>query len=474
MIRPPSRRPTRHTCRVPRSSRVAVLVAAVALGASACTTAVTGVPLAAGGVINHDKSDATVDTSFINNTDGGEIDKLAGTVVKDVEKFWKDEFPATFNGQKWLDLQGGYYSVDTASPSAPTPPCLDKASDIENNAVYCPTADSIAWDRASLLPVLKDKFGEAAVMLVLAHEMGHAVQRRAGITPQVEQANPQKFPTILLEAQADCYAGTFVKWVTDGRSDRLSVDREALDPALEAMVAFRDAVGTSRNAEGAHGDAFDRVSSFQDGFEKGAKLCAGMNVNNRQFTARGFGSQRDAASGGNSELQTLVNDVPKDITEYLRKQVTGFTAPKLKVVDTDPQCAGDQGPIAYCPDQDEIDLESRGEVPKLHQQVGDWATGTILASRYGLAVLKAKRKPLTGEDAQKAALCIAGAYSGDLLSRPAGDFSLSPGDLDEGVQVLLRTDYPARDVDGKAPETGFDRVSDFRAGVVGGFKSCKI
>ncbi|MEV4315729.1 neutral zinc metallopeptidase [Actinocrispum sp. NPDC049592] len=460
-----------------RSSVFAILAVGVALLASACTTTVVGVPVAAGGVINRNQG-GDVDPSFINNTDGGEIDKLAGTVVKDVEKYWMDTFPATFDNKAWEPLRGGYYSVDTKSPKAPAPPCTDQASDVEGNAFYCPSADAIAWDRAALLPLLKENFGEASVMLVLAHEMGHAVQRRAGITPQAERANPQKYPTILLEAQADCYAGSFVRWVTEGKAARLQVERTALDPALEAMVVFRDPVGTTAGAQGAHGDAFDRVSAFQDGFEKGASLCAKMSVDNREFTQKGFESQQDKATGGNISLAETLKGIDEDINPYLQQQVTKlgkqWKQPKLKEVTSEPECgSGDQGPVAFCQDSDEVDVESGGQLAEIHKEIGDWSTGTIISSRYGLGVLAALNKPLTGRDAQKAVLCVAGAYSGQLLNKDDG-YRLSPGDLDEAVQVLLRYDYAARDLKGDAPETGFERVSDFRVGAVGGFPACKL
>jgi hypothetical protein len=122
-----------------------------------------------------------------------------------------------------------------------------------------------------------------------------------------------------------------------------------------------------------------------------------------------------------------------------------------------------------------VDVESNGQLAEIHQEIGDWSTGTIISSRYGAAVLSTLDKPLTGRDAQRSVLCVAGAYSGDLLDRAANaNYRLSPGDLDEAVQVLLRYDYAARDVDGKAPETGFERVSDFRVGAVGGFSACKL
>jgi hypothetical protein len=110
----------------------------------------------------------------------------------------------------------------------------------------------------------------------------------------------------------------------------------------------------------------------------------------------------------------------------------------------------------------------------MHTKIGDWSTGTILGSRYGLAVLATLGKPLTGPEAQRSALCVSGAYSGFLLARNDDGFTLSPGDLDEAVQVLLGYDFAARDVQGNAPATGFERVAAFRTGAVGGFAACNL
>nr|WP_042195015.1 neutral zinc metallopeptidase [Kibdelosporangium sp. MJ126-NF4]CEL21574.1 LpqM [Kibdelosporangium sp. MJ126-NF4]CTQ92355.1 LpqM [Kibdelosporangium sp. MJ126-NF4] len=462
-----------------RSFGVASAALALALALSACTVTVQGVPLGTGRVVNPDKQE-DVDTSFIKNTDDGEIDKLAGTVIKDVERFWEESFPRTFDAKPWQPLRGGYYSVDTSDKSAPAPPCTDQASDVEGNAFYCPSADIIAWDRASLLPVLKDKFGEAAVMLVLAHEMGHAVQRRAGITQQAQSRDPQRYPTILLESQADCYAGSFVRWVSDGNANVLQLDRDSLDPALEAMVLFKDPVGTEQTAQGAHGDAFDRVSAFQDGYEKGSKLCSEITVDNRVFTQRGFQTRQDEATGGNLPFDEAIKSLEPDLNAFMKDAASKvgkqWPDPKLDRVTSAPRCSkGDQGPVAYCPDDKSIDLQTKGKLTDLHSRIGDWSTGTIISSRYALGLLAALNKPLTGPEAQRAALCVSGAYSKFLLTRE-GDkiFTLSPGDLDEAVQVLLGYDYPARDIDGKAPATGFERVAAFRTGAVDGMAACGL
>jgi predicted metalloprotease len=454
------------------------LIVPTLLAMTACTTTVAGIPTNGDTVVTEDPGgQGGVDPSFVHNTDGGEIDRLAATVVTDVGQFWEDTFPTAFDDQ-WEDLEGGYYSVDTADDDAKAPPCARRASDVEGNAFYCPTEDVIAWDRAALLPVLKEKFGEAAVMFVLAHEMGHAVQRRTGLTLQEQRSNPEKYPTILIEAQADCYAGAFVRWVADGNAGHLTISKDRLDTAMEALVMFRDPVGTEQSDQDAHGDAFDRVSAFQDGYDKGVDLCKEMSVENRTFTQRGFLSADDAERGGNLPFEQLLSSITPDLEAFFKTTVTElgkeWQTPEVKTSDTAPECAqSDQGPIAYCADAREIDVATGDELPELHAEIGDYATGTILASRYSMAALAALGKPIEGEDAQRELLCLTGAYTGTLITRQEG-FSLSPGDLDEAIQVLLRFDYPGRDAKGDAVPTGFDRVSLFRTGALQGVKSCEL
>lgn len=455
----------------------ALTVPVLLVALAACTTSVAGTPTNGDSVVTDPGKSGGVDPSFVKNTDGGEIDRLAATVITDVQAYWKETFPATFDDE-WEDLEGGYYSVDTADDDAKAPPCARRASDVEGNAFYCPTEDVIAWDRAALLPVLKEKFGEAAVMFVLAHEMGHAVQRRTGLTVEEQQNQPDKYPTILIEAQADCYAGSFVRWVSEGNAKHLKISKDRLDTAMEALVMFRDPVGTEQSDQDAHGDAFDRVSAFQDGYDKGLDLCKDMTVDNRTFTQRGFLSADDAERGGNLEFDTLLTTITPDLETYYSGLVTAkgkqWATPSVKTSDASPECANtDQGPIAYCAESREIDVATRDELPKLHTEIGDFATGTILASRFSMAALASLGEPLDGDDAQRALLCLTGAYTGTLISRQQG-FSLSPGDLDEAIQVLLRFDYAGRDASGKAVPTGFDRVSIFRTGALQGVDSCQV
>jgi predicted metalloprotease len=459
-------------------ARVALLLT-LAAAVPACMTAVPGAPTSAEVVVT--KSDlepgSGVDPSIVHNTDGGEIDRLAATVVTDLSAYWQEAFPATF-GSPWRELSGGYYSVDTADANTRPPPCVQRAVDVEGNAFYCPSGDVIAWDRAALLPVLRERFGEAAVMLVLAHEMGHAVQRRAGLTLEKQRRNSDRYPTILVEAMADCYAGTFVRWVADGKAAHLKVEKNRLDSALESLIAFRDPIGTEQADQNAHGDAFDRVSAFQDGYDNNAGLCAAMTVDNRRFTQRGFLDHNDAQRGGNLPFDQLLQSMTDDLNSYFGTLVSErgkqWTTPALRTSESAPGCTtGDQGPVVFCPDGTAITVVAKGPLLELHADIGDYATGTILASRFGMAAMSTLGKPLDGADAQRQMICLAGSYTGMLLGRERG-FTLSPGDLDEAIQVLLRHNYAGRDSAGQAIEAGFDRVSVFRAGTLQGVQTCGL
>ncbi|MGW5052014.1 neutral zinc metallopeptidase [Actinokineospora sp. NPDC004072] len=435
----------------------------------ACTTAVPGEPVSQGRVISRDQPDGVDPTAVVKNTDGGAIDRLAATVVTDLRAFWGEQFPAAF-GAEFTDLSGGYYSVDTADAEAPEPPCTDSAVEVEGNAFYCPTADIIAWDRAALLPVLQDRFGEAAVMLVLAHEMGHAVQNRTGAGLAERRAQPAKFPTILIEAMADCYAGAFIRWVVDGNAEHLEFGHDQLDSALAAVVSFRDPIGTDASDRGAHGDAFDRASAFLDGYGSGLRLCSGMTVENRTFTLSGFIDEGDAARGGNLEFDDIVESITMQLDTYFGEVAgAGWREPQVRETEGAPPCSP-QGPVAFCPDGGAVEVDVARELPRIHEEIGDYATGTLLTSRYALASLAAEGKPVTGPEAQRAAVCLTGAFTGSLFKREQQ--FLSPGDMDEAIQVLLQYDYVARDADGAAVETGFDRVMLFRAGFVAGPQDC--
>lgn len=444
--------------------RLALLLLAVAM-LTGCVRTIAGQPVPAEGMPQGPAS-----TSFIQGGGGGEIDHLAAAGLTDMHSYWREHFE-DIRGEPWIPLTGGFHSVAAGGPA---PPCLQQAGDIEGTAYYCPGADAIAWDRDTLLPALTERFGEAAVVIVLAHEMGHAVQHRLRPDRELPAAGD---PTILTEAMADCYAGSFLGWAVDGNAEHLDIDRDELDLALGALVTFRDPVGTATGGAAAHGSAFDRVASFQAGFEHGPRLCAGFSRANREFTWARITGLTGPAAGGGPPLPDLVGSIAADLDAYFARVVTQrggqWAAPQLRVTDHTPDCSGEQGPVAFCPGGGTIQLDGSGELARLHAVVGDYAPGVLLASRYALAARDALGRSIDGRVAASSALCLAGAYTGDLLARGEGS-GLSGGALDEAVQLVLARDYAALDARGEGRTTGFERVATFRTGTLNGADACGL
>lgn len=454
-----------------RVSALLVALLAAVLVISGCSATIPGRPLSGDEVLI-----GPVDTGILRGGDGGPIDQVAAATLLDLESYWQATFEPAF-GVAWRDISGGYFSIDTSDPDAAPPPCLDASIQLEGNAFYCAAADAIAWDRAALFPVLAEQHGEGAIVMVLAHEVGHAVHNRLGIDPALERRQPDRYPTILTEAMADCYAGAFVRWVADGHAEHLRLDQRELDLALSALVTFRDPVGTSPGDLEAHGNAFDRISAFQDGYQRGPQLCTSFTVANRNFTQERFTSFEDQIRGGNLPFDRLIGQITRDLEDYFADLVTEqggqWQAPLVRTGAQARDCAAEQGPAGFCPAEDAIELDGAGQLPDLHARIGDYSTGTLLATRYSLAALDALGRPTEGESASRDALCLAGTYTGTLLRRDAG-FGLSPGDLDEAVRVLLGYDYASRDTAGQGLPSGFARVDEFRAGALDGVAACGL
>lgn len=455
-----------------RPGLISALLLVVAVLVSGCAFAVTGRALAAAQVT------AGVDPGFIQGSDGGEDDQLAAATLTDLQQFWGREFPTISGGRGFTPLRG-FFSVDTSRPGPPVP-CIRSTTEVEGNAFYCPRADIIAYDRAALIPVLRQEFGDTAAVVVLAHEFGHALQQRLGGSSGGIGAATD-VPTILSEGQADCYGGFFLRQVREGRLADLRSDADGVDSAMAALVTFRDPVGTGASDANAHGNAFDRVSSFQTGFDGTASSCSGMTLENRRFTQTQFTSLQDESNQGNLPLPELVATMSPDLDRFFGGVVRGagrqWTAPAPVAGDA-PACAAgvDQGPVGLCvargggPPSLRIDAAALG---RQQDTIGDYASGTELASRYGLAALGALGRPTTGPDAGRRALCLAGAYTGSVADATGGGFGLSPGDLDEAVQLLLRSDRPATDAAGTSGAgTGYERIRVFRDGVTAGAQRC--
>ena len=97
----------------------------------------------------------------------------------------------------------------------------------------------------------------------------------------------------------------------------------------------------------------------------------------------------------------------------------------------------------------------------MHDSIGDFAGGLLLATAWLSVVQQQLGAALGTDDARRAAECLAGAWAADSAS------SLSPGDLDEAVTVLVAAGQGDTD-----RGTAFERVAAFRAGFKRGPANC--
>ena len=143
---------------------------------------------------------------------------------------------------------------------------------------YCPENEKVYID-LDFFDELKRRFGapgEFAEAYVLAHEIGHHVQKLLGIESKAQAAqvrNPQsaKPISVRLELQADCFAGVWAH----STDQRHLLEVGDLDRALQAAAAVGDdrlqrmTTGHVNPESFTHGSSAQRTEWFQRGFNGG-------------------------------------------------------------------------------------------------------------------------------------------------------------------------------------------------------------
>jgi predicted metalloprotease len=405
------------------------------------------------------------------------VNQLVIAAIADIQQYWTQAFPKLYDGKKYAPVTGGFYAVIGGSPDDQTP-----CGPVGYNAFYCPQKDLVAWDAGALLPDLQEAFGDFAVQLVIAHEWGHVIQgpKRANFDAT----------SVVVETQADCFAGAWAKHAQD--SD-FSTSPDQMDKALAAMLSIADPVGTNpgTDKEGIqpHGSGFDRASSFQNGFDNGPQACRDYRDGDPPVTELPFSNFADWVSRGTSPYESVVNAAPHDLEDYWTKaypQLTGNPwkpVAALKPFDpaNPPTCGGQPmagQPIFYCAAEDYIAWDNVNAMPQIYKDSGDamgnsgdFGVVALLATEYGRAVLARTNDTADEKTLSLRADCLAGGYSASVVKgdrKDTSSYAISPGDLDEGVRALLI--FPGADQAGQG--TGFERVRAYRDGVLHGSKVC--
>jgi predicted metalloprotease len=417
-------------------------------------------------------------------------DGFMTAVFGDIQAWWEVTYPQLY-GEPYEPLAGGVFA-GYESRKEPIPGCGTEESTysdvFESGAFYCSLGDFMAYDDTSLLPSLVSQLGEAAVGVVMAHEFGHAIQARADNFDQ---------PTILLEQQADCFAGAWSAHVASGGSDIVQFSDADVRGGLIAMVTVRDPVGNENAGPDAHGSGFDRVGAFQDGFLGGPERCKPFFEENResQLIAIPF-TREDFETGGNLPFEEVPEFIPQDLglfwTSLLNSENSSFTIPEIVAYPQDgpfPECPGvaDEAfpeNVFYCEANNSIMFdrdfaEQLYSAPLLVETpLGDMSLGYLLSNAFSDAVQLSLSSQLTGEPRQLLNYCLTGVWVGDIVPPVPADreeltgrsLQLSAGDLDEAIiTAMLRSDNAS---DANIRGSAFEQIDAFRSGVLGGLDAC--
>lgn len=144
---------------------------------------------------------------------------------------------------------------------------------------YCPS-DQYAYFDLTFFDQMRQFGGENAPfaqMYIVAHEFGHHVQNLEGTLGLSDYNNPgAESNAVMIELQADCYAGIWASYADKG-PDRLlePITEEELDAALTTAGAVGDdniqrRSGGEVNPESwTHGSSQQRKDSFLAGYNSG-------------------------------------------------------------------------------------------------------------------------------------------------------------------------------------------------------------
>jgi uncharacterized protein len=208
--------------------------------------------------------------------------------INSIQNYWQGALPKSF-GRPYQNATTRFFSqsVDTGCGQA----------DSGVGPFYCPEDHHVYIDLA-FYNELANRFGakgQFAQPYVLAHEYGHHVQSLVGTEQQVreqmqrDQAHANQY-SVMLELQADCYAGVWTKHATEttdqgGQPLFKSITQQDIQEALNAAAAVGDDTiqkkmggGQVDESKFTHGSSDQRQHWFEQGYSSGdPKACNTFN-----------------------------------------------------------------------------------------------------------------------------------------------------------------------------------------------------
>lgn len=216
-----------------------------------------------------DDRSSQVQTSRPQNAEEEELKQFVSVVLAKSEDVWHDVFRQ--NGREYREPKLVLFSDQVRS-----------ACGMAGSAVgpfYCPADEKVYID-LSFYDDLRQRFhapGDFAQAYVIAHEVGHHVQKLLGISDRVEALQHRMSETeanqlsVRLELQADFFAGVFARYV----QNQGILEAGDIDEALRAASAVgddriqRETTGYVVPDSFTHGTSEQRLRWFKKGYDTG-------------------------------------------------------------------------------------------------------------------------------------------------------------------------------------------------------------
>jgi uncharacterized protein len=194
-----------------------------------------------------------------------QLSELAGVTLAQTEETWGKLFDGKYPPPTMVMFSGQTPSACGTGQAAMGP-------------FYCPLDQKVYLD-LSFFQELDQRFGapgDFAQAYVIAHEVGHHVQNVTGAAEKVQRAQQQAGSkaeanqySVMLELQADCYAGV---WARDA-APRLKITQQDIDEGMRAAAAIGDDTLQRATQGRVVPDAFTHGTSEQ----RSRWLMTGMN-----------------------------------------------------------------------------------------------------------------------------------------------------------------------------------------------------
>lgn len=189
-------------------------------------------------------------------------------VLDDAQSTWRDLFAKS--GKQYRNAKLVLFNDSTNTGCG--------TGEAATGPFYCPVDERVYID-LSFYNELAQRFGikgDFAEAYVIAHEIGHHVQKQLGTSEKVDRASKsarigETGLSVRLELQADCYAGIWAR----STNQRQILEAGDVEEALGAAAAVGDdhiqqeTSGKVRPETWTHGSAAERSRWFKSGFDNG-------------------------------------------------------------------------------------------------------------------------------------------------------------------------------------------------------------